>query len=205
MKHGGTEETDDSETSWAQDAWWGRTSKSGNPNRETSHGGQHHSADSVRPTDQERNELPPTLVPLLLVLARAIADGGEPSDSVLRATLIGAGLDEQPGVEDELRRWRKLLALVRGEPSPDVAAAVLDALVQRGVPDSVASGAVALIVAAAAASSSMRGDSLVLSVRVFHLGTQLPWFIGSPGVARAPDSMRDSRRGVHLMRRIQNG
>lgn len=75
------------------------------------------------------------LVPLLGSLARLVARGSQVSEAQLRTLLLGADLESEPAALEELKRWGKMLAALREQPSEDNRHATAEALMLRGLPE----------------------------------------------------------------------
>lgn len=86
------------------------------------------------------------LTPLLGRLARLVARGSQLSDAQLHTLLIGADLESDPAVLEELRRWRRLLTALWEQPSEENRQATVEALLLRGLPKASVFLAVATVV-----------------------------------------------------------
>ncbi len=75
------------------------------------------------------------LTPLLGSLARLVARGAQVSEAQLHTLLVGAGLEEEPAVLEELKRWGRLLIALREQPSEENRQATVEAFMLRGLPE----------------------------------------------------------------------
>ncbi len=112
------------------------------------------------------------LTPLLGSLARMVTAGSSLGSAELEMLLMGAGLDDEPAIVEELRRWGRLLHVLRDNPSPELRRAAVEGLLLRGVAeapvllavDTVAGGAPSSSTAPAPAAAAPRLTSSVASL-----------------------------------------
>ncbi|GIW43867.1 MAG: hypothetical protein KatS3mg077_1149 [Candidatus Binatia bacterium] len=122
------------------------------------------------------------LTPVLGSLARLVMRGTQVSDGQLHTLLLGAGLEDDPAALEELRRWGKLLAAVRRQPTQENRHATVEALMLRGLPEASVLLAVDTVASQAtgAAVSSSHARRVTASVASLNLGL---WPPGKEAVA----------------------
>lgn len=113
------------------------------------------------------------LTPLLGSLARMVARGLPVNESQLQTLLLGADLESDTSALEELKRWGRLLTILREQPTEENRHATVEALMLRGLPEAT----VLLAVDAVTEGRQSTRSSQRLSANV----EQLEFGILSPG------------------------
>ena len=116
-------------------------------------------------TTEELNQL----FPILGGLARVAAQTPQLSDAQLDTLLLGANLESSIAVQQELKRWSRLLANLRMQPI-ELYDSVLEALKMRGIPEASARLAAKVVVDGRSNSANVLAKPLMVSVKYLDFG-----------------------------------
>jgi len=109
------------------------------------------------------------LTSLLGGLARLAAQTPQLSDAQLDTLLLGADLESSIAVQQEFKRWSKLLANLRMQPI-ELYDSVLEALKMRGIPEASARLAAKVVVDGRSNSTGVLAKPLTVSVKFLDFG-----------------------------------